>query len=429
MDFTKSKNAFEAAVTSIPGGVNSPARAFKSVGHTPLFIESASGARVRDIDGNEFLDYVGSWGPMILGHSHPQVVKAIRDACLKGTSFGAPTLAETQMAEQIKEMVPGIEMVRMVNSGTEAAMSALRLARGYTGRNLVLKFEGCYHGHSDSFLIRAGSGALTLGTPDSPGVTGGTARDTLMGAFNNIFSVESVFNQKGNEIAAVILEPVPGNMGVLIPERTFLEGLRDICTRYGALLIYDEVMSGFRLAGGGAAELYGIEPDITAFGKIIGGGLPVGAFGGKKEIMEFLAPAGSVYQAGTLSGNPLAMTAGYTTLKLLGDNPEFYTELEKKSALLEEGIRENIRKTSFPAVINRVGSMMTLFFTELERVNTFTDVMTCSTERFATYFRKCLGQGIYFPPSQFEALFVSLAHSQDDILYTIDKNYRALKAL
>ena len=429
MDFTKSKSAFEAALQSIPGGVNSPARAFKSVGHTPLFIESASGARVRDIDGNEFIDYVGSWGPMILGHSHPQVINAIRDTCLKGTSFGAPTLAETQMAEQIKDMVPGIEMVRMVNSGTEAAMSALRLARGYTGRNLVLKFEGCYHGHSDSFLIRAGSGALTLGTPDSPGVTGGTASDTLTGEFNNISSVESVFNEKGNEIAAVILEPVPGNMGVLIPERTFLEGLRDICSRYGALLIFDEVMSGFRLARGGAGELYGIEPDITAFGKIIGGGLPVGAFGGKKEIMEFLAPAGSVYQAGTLSGNPLAMAAGYTTLKLLGDNPEFYAELEKKSALLEEGLRENIRKTSFPAVINRVGSMMTLFFTQLEKVNTFSDVMTCNTERFAGYFRKCLGQGIYFPPSQFEALFVSLAHSQDDILYTIDKNYLALKSL
>jgi glutamate-1-semialdehyde 2,1-aminomutase len=429
MVFTKSQAAFEQAGKSIPGGVNSPARAFKSVGHTPLFIESAYGARIKDIDGNEFLDYVGSWGPMILGHSHPEVIGALRQVCINGTSFGAPTLLETRMAELIKEMVPGIEMVRMVNSGTEATMSALRLARGYTVRNLVLKFEGCYHGHSDSFLIRAGSGALTLGTPDSPGVTRGTAEDTLMAEFNNLAMAEDIFKDRGSELAAVILEPVPGNMGVIKPRKEFLEGIRRLCSQYGSLLIFDEVMSGFRLARGGAGEIWDIKPDITTFGKIIGGGLPVGAFGGRKEIMEYLAPSGAVYQAGTLSGNPLAMMAGYTTLDLLNRNPEYYTLLEKRSSLLEEGFRENIRKTGIPAVINRVGSMLTLFFTESAEVNTFADVMTCKTEMFASYFRNCLARGIYFPPSQFEALFVSLAHSTDDILYTIDKNYQSLKAL
>jgi glutamate-1-semialdehyde 2,1-aminomutase len=429
MDITKSKMAFTQAKMVIPGGVNSPARAFKSVGHDPLFLESASGARVKDIDGNQFLDYVGSWGPMILGHAHPGVIQAIRDTCLNGTSFGAPTIAETRMAELIREMVPGIEMVRMVNSGTEAAMSALRLARGYTGRNLVVKFEGCYHGHSDSFLIRAGSGALTLGTPDSPGVTVGTAADTLLAAFNDLSSVGRHFTENGEGIAAVILEPVPGNMGVLKPEREFLAGLRQLCSQYGSLLIFDEVMSGFRLARGGAREIYGIEPDLTIFGKIIGGGLPVGAFGGKQQIMEHLAPAGSVYQAGTLSGNPLAMAAGFATLRLLNENPQFYIDLEKKSALLEEGFNENIRKTGIPAIVNRVGSMLTLFFTHRDRVVTFADAMTCDTARFAAYFRKCLGQGIYFPPSQFEALFVSVAHTGDDILYTVEKNYQALKSL
>ncbi len=429
MIFSKSEKAFEEAKKSIPGGVNSPARAFRSVGHTPMFIASASGSRVKDIDGNEFLDYVGSWGPMILGHAPHEVIRALRDASLKGTSFGAPTLVETQMAELIREMVPGIEMVRMVNSGTEATMSALRLARGYTGRSLVIKFEGCYHGHSDSFLIKAGSGALTLGTPDSPGVTPGTAADTLLASFNDISSVENLFKSSGDMIAAVILEPVPGNMGVLLPKKEFLEGLRNLCTQYGALLIFDEVMTGFRLARGGAQEVLGVRPDLTTLGKIIGGGLPVGAFGGRKEIMEFLSPTGPVYQAGTLSGNPLAMTAGYTTLKLLNENPQYYTEIEKKSALLEEGIRENIRQSGCPAVINRAGSMLTLFFTERPEVSTFSDVMASYTGQFAAYFKKCLGHGIYFPPSQFEALFVSLAHTQDDILYTIDKNYLALRAL
>ena len=429
MDFTKSTKAFQQAKLCIPGGVNSPARAFKSVGHTPLFIESASGARIKDIDRNEFIDYVGSWGPMILGHSHPEVIESVRNICLHGTSFGAPTIIETRMAGLIKEMVAGVDLVRMVNSGTEATMSALRLARGYTGRNLVVKFEGCYHGHSDSFLIRAGSGALTHGTPDSPGVPRGTAADTLMAAFNDTASVDRLFSENRNEIAAVILEPVPGNMGVLVPEKEFLNHLRSLCSKHGALLIFDEVMSGFRLARGGAREIFGIQPDLTTFGKIIGGGLPVGAFGGKKEIMEYLAPEGPVYQAGTLSGNPVAMAAGYTTLKLLNNNPQYYTELEKKSSLLEEGLRENIRKTSFPAVVNRVGSMLTLFFTGRDKVSTFSDVMTCDTDKFAAYFRKSLGQGIYFPPSQYEAIFVSLAHTSDDILYTIDKNYHALKAL
>ncbi|MFP4367504.1 MAG: glutamate-1-semialdehyde 2,1-aminomutase [Bacteroidales bacterium] len=429
MILNRSKEAFDKARMSIPGGVNSPARAFKSVGHTPLFIERASGARITDIDGNEFIDYVGSWGPMILGHSHPQVIAAIEEISKKGTSFGAPTLIETQMAELIKEMVPGTDMVRMVNSGTEATMSALRLARGYTGKTLIVKFEGCYHGHSDSFLIRAGSGALTHGSPDSPGVTRGTAEDTLTAEFNNLSSVEKIFNEKGGEIAAVIVEPVPGNMGVIKPKKEFLEGLRDICSKHGALLVFDEVMSGFRLAPGGAQELTGVSPDLSTFGKIIGGGLPVGAFAGKKEIMEMLAPQGAVYQAGTLSGNPVAMMAGYTTLSILKKDPDHYRQLEKKSFLLEEGFKDNIRKTGVPAVVNRVGSMLTLFFTGREEVSTFSDVMTCDTGRFAAYFRKYLEKGIYLPPSQFESLFVSLAHTEEELMYTVEKNYEVLKSL
>ncbi len=334
MNFTKSNIEFNRAKKSLPGGVNSPARAFRSVGGNPVFIARAKGAKMWDIDGNEYIDYVSSWGPMIVGHADKRVIKAITDAAQNGTSYGAPTVAETELAEQIKKMKPSMDIVRMVNSGTEACMSALRLARGYTGRNKFIKFEGCYHGHADSFLIKAGSGALTLGLPDSPGVTQGTAQDTLTARYNDLEDVARLFENHGNDIAAVILEPVVGNMGVVIPDKEFLEGLRGLTQKYGALLIFDEVMTCFRLAKGGAQEYFGITPDITCLGKIIGGGLPVGAYGGPKEIMEKLAPAGPIYQAGTLSGNPLAMAAGLATLKIIDETPDFHKNLEEKSARL-----------------------------------------------------------------------------------------------
>ena len=429
MNKQNSIQAYQKAVKSIPGGVNSPVRAFSSVGGNPLFIKSAAGSKITDIDGNEYIDYVGSWGPMILGHRHPEVMKAVSDVLETGTSFGAPTEIETRVAEQIKKMVPSIEMIRMVNSGTEATMSALRLARGFTGRNLVVKFEGCYHGHGDSFLIKAGSGALTLGTPNSPGVTSGTAQDTLLASFNDINGVSELFKQYGDQIAAVILEPITGNMGVITPDNEFITGIRELCTDFGSLLIFDEVMTGFRVSGGGAQELLGVTPDITTFGKIIGGGLPVGAYGGKKEIMEKLAPLGPVYQAGTLSGNPMAMTAGLATLQLLEGNPNFYKELDKKSALLEEGLKKNLEQLSYPGVVNRVGSMFTLFFSEEQSVNSFSDVMTCDTEVFSAYFNRSLKAGIYLAPSQYEAGFVSAAHSEEDLQKTIDASYEAIKLI
>ncbi|MFB6319443.1 glutamate-1-semialdehyde 2,1-aminomutase [Saccharicrinis sp. FJH54] len=429
MQFDKSITAFEKAQKAMPGGVNSPARAFKSVKSNPVFISNAKGSKITDIDGNTYIDYVGSWGPMILGHAYEPVIEAVKEAAMRGTSYGAPTEIETSMAELIKNMVPSVEMIRMVNSGTEATMSALRLARGYTGRNLVLKFEGCYHGHGDSFLIKAGSGALTLGTPDSPGITPGTARDTLMAAYNDLEAVEKVFAEKGKDIAAVILEPVTGNMGVIRPKRSFVEGLRKLCTDHGSVLIFDEVMTGFRLSRRGAQGLCDITPDLTTYGKIIGGGLPVGAYGGKREIMEQLAPVGPVYQAGTLSGNPLAMTAGYVTLKTLNDRPELYDELEKKSDRLVTGFRNNLTELGIPAVINRVGSMFTVFFTRNEVVSSFADVQTCDTSLFADYFNGSLQQGIYYAPSQFEAVFVSMAHSDEDIEMTIKKNFEVLKGL
>ncbi len=429
MNNQKSLAAFKEAQQHIPGGVNSPVRSFRSVGGNPLFISQAAGAKVTDIDGNIYIDYVGSWGPMILGHAHPKVVESIQQTAARGTSFGAPTLAETEMAQLIKHLVPSIDSIRMVNSGTEATMSALRLARGYTNRNLVIKFEGCYHGHNDSFLIKAGSGALTFGTPDTPGVTEGTARDTLTAQFNDLDSVEQLFDKHKNKVAAVILEPVTGNMGVIVPERSFIKGLRKLCDENGTVLIFDEVMTGFRLGTGGAQALLGVTPDLTTFGKIIGGGLPVGAYGGKQEIMDLLAPKGPVYQAGTLSGNPLAMTAGITTLNLLKETPDFYENLEKTSAMLEEGLRNNLRELKMTGVINRVGSMFTLFFTEEERVNSFADVMKCDTNRFGEYFRLSLGNGIYLAPSQFEAGFVSAAHSKEDIEKTVKASYEALKKL
>ena len=429
MDYKKSIAAFAEAQKHIPGGVNSPVRSFRSVGGDPLFIASAHGSKVTDIDGNEFIDYVGSWGPMILGHTHPKVVEAIQKTAALGASFGAPTLLETEVAELIKKLVPSIGSVRMVNSGTEATMSALRLARGYTNRDLVIKFEGCYHGHNDSFLIEAGSGALTFGVPNTPGVTKGTARDTLTAKYNDLASVQRLFEQNKDKIAAVILEPVTGNMGVIIPDKEFIEGIRKLCTENKTVLIFDEVMTGFRLAKGGAQEVLGITPDLTTFGKIIGGGLPVGAYGGKQEIMDLLAPKGPVYQAGTLSGNPLAMAAGLTTLRLLDETENFYADLEKSSAMLEEGLLNNLKELQFNGVINRVGSMFTLFFTKEDSVKSLADVNKCDTGLFARYFKISLDNGIYLAPSQYEAGFVSGAHSNKDIQKTVEVSYATLKQL
>ena len=429
MQFSKSIEAFKQAQQSIPGGVNSPVRAFKSVNLNPVFIESAKGSKVVDIDGNQYTDFVSSWGPLIFGHAHPEIVSAINEAAQKGTSYGAPTLYETEMAELIVEMVPSIEKVRMVNSGTEATMSAIRLARGYTGREKIVKFIGNYHGHGDSFLIKAGSGAITLGLPDSPGVTAGNAKDTLLANYNDLASVEQLFNEDGENIAAIIVEPVAGNMGVVLPEKGFLEGLREIATKNGALLIFDEVITGFRLAKGGAQEYFNVKPDITTLGKIIGGGLPVGAYGGKKEIMDQLAPNGPIYQAGTLSGNPLAMAAGSTMLKLILNTADFYPELERKAKKLEEGIRNNLKETGIKAVLNRVGSMMTLFFTKEEKVSSYEEAMSADTTRYAKYFKLSLESGMYIAPSQFECLFVSYAHTDEDIDNIISANLNALKQL
>ncbi len=427
MKTTGSDALFERAKTRIPGGVNSPVRAFKSVGRSPLFIRRAAGSHLWDVDGNEFIDYVGSWGPMILGHAHPRVIAAVKRAAETGTSFGAPTELEVNMAELICRLIPSIEVVRMVNSGTEATMSAVRLARAVTGRNKIIKFEGCYHGHGDAFLIRAGSGALTLSVPDSPGVPPSVAGDTLSATFNNLGSVESLVDRNANDVAAVIVEPVVGNMGCVPPEKGFLEGLRSLCTHKEIILIFDEVMTGFRLAPGGAQQLYGVQPDLTTLGKIIGGGLPVGAYGGKRQLMDAVAPAGPMYQAGTLSGNPLAMAAGFETLSTILEDREFYDTLEAKSRRLAEGMDRNIRELGLPLVQNRVGSMSTLFFTR-GPVTDYRSATSSNTQRFAAYFRSMLELGIYLAPSQYEAGFVSIAHSDADIDRTIDANRRALKA-
>ncbi|ADQ80713.1 glutamate-1-semialdehyde 2,1-aminomutase [Paludibacter propionicigenes WB4] len=424
-----SKTAFKQACEVIPGGVNSPVRAFKSVGGQPVLIKKASGSRITDIDDNEYIDFIGSWGPMILGHAYPPIVEAIQQAAVLGTSYGAPTLLETEMAELIVSMMPSVEMVRMVNSGTEATMSAIRLARGVTGRSKILKFAGCYHGHGDSFLIKAGSGALTLGLPDSPGVTESTARDTLTANYNDLESVEKLFAQYANEIAAVIVEPVAANMGVVLPKNGFLEGLRKLTEDNGALLIFDEVITGFRLAPGGAQEYFGVMPDITTMGKIIGGGLPVGAYGGKKEIMLQLAPAGPIYQAGTLSGNPLAMAAGIVMLKTLKENSDIYSKLARHAEMLENGLKEGLDKAGIKGVVNRVGSLLTLFFTENDSVESFEDVMTSDKDRYAKFFRLSLEAGIYMAPSQFEAVFISNAHTDEDILATIAAAQEAMKQL
>ena len=429
MNIENSTIEYKKACEIIPGGVNSPVRAFKSVGGNPILIASAKGSKTKDIDGNEYIDYVSSWGPMILGHAYQPIIETIQKAAENGTSYGAPTVLETKMAELIVEMVPSVEMVRMVNSGTEATMSAIRLARGYTGKDKIIKFAGCYHGHGDSFLIKAGSGAVTLGLPDSPGVTENIAKDTLTADYNNLASVEALFNEYKNEIAAVIVEPVAGNMGVVEPKLDFLKGLRDLCTKHATVLIFDEVITGFRLAKGGAQEYYGITPDLTTLGKIIGGGLPVGAYGGKKEIMLKLAPVGPIYQAGTLSGNPLAMAAGITMLETLKNNPSIYTELDRKAEKLANGLRENLKKAGINGVINRVGSLMTLFFTDLEKVESFDDVMQSNKERYGKYFHLSLEAGIYLAPSQFEAAFISNAHTDEDIEKTIEASLAAMKQL
>ena len=429
MNFSKSIAAFERAQKCIPGGVNSPVRAFKSVGMNPVFVKKAKGTTITDLDGNQYIDCLASWGPMLFGHAHERILNAIGEAALKGTSFGAPSEYETEMAELIIKMVPSVEMVRMVSSGTEATMSAIRLARGYTGREAFVKFAGNYHGHGDSFLIKAGSGAMTLGIPNSPGITRGTAKDTLMAEYNNLASVEALFREKGNEIAAVILEPVAGNMGVVVPTKEFLQGLRDLTTKYGALLIFDEVITGFRLAKGGAQEYFGIMPDLTTLGKIIGGGLPVGAYGGRKEIMEMMAPVGPVYQAGTLSGNPLAMAAGIAMLTMIEETKDLYSELERKASRLEAGILKNLKVTGVKGVVNRVGSMMTLFFTDSKQVTNIEEAMTSDTNKYADYFKLSLEKGIYLAPSQFECLFVSYAHTNEEIDTIIAANLTALEQL
>lgn len=423
----KSQKFFEEAKKYIPGGVNSPVRAFRSVGMSPLYIESGKGSKVYDVDGNTYIDYVLSWGPLILGHAHPTVVQALQAATEKGTSFGAPTHLETEMAKLVTNILPSVEVVRMVNSGTEATMSALRLARGYTKRNKILKFEGCYHGHADSLLIKAGSGVATLALPDSPGVPSDVASHTITVPYNDIDSVKIAFERYGEELAAVIVEPIAGNMGVVPPLPGFLEGLREITEKYGTLLIFDEVMTGFRVDYHCAQGRFGVIPDLTTLGKVIGGGLPVGAYGGKREIMEQIAPAGPIYQAGTLSGNPLAMTAGYTTLSELG-KPGVYEELERKAMRLEEGIAQNCREVGIPFTINRVGSMVCLFFTDQQVVN-YEGAKTSDLERFAKYFRNMVEAGVSLPPSQFEGMFLSTEHSDQDIEFTIEANRKALQNL
>ncbi|MRR58568.1 MAG: glutamate-1-semialdehyde-2,1-aminomutase [Deltaproteobacteria bacterium] len=413
MKHDRSAALFDKARKIIPGGVNSPVRAFTSVGSQPLFIERASGSKMFDADGNEFIDYVGSWGPMIVGHCHPKVVAAVTAAMEKGSSFGAPTELEVQLAEMVVAAVPSIEMVRMVSSGTEATMSAIRLARAYTGRDAIIKFAGCYHGHADSLLAKAGSGAATFGVPDSPGVPADFARHTLIAEFNDLASVQTLVAENRGKVACIIIEPIAGNMGTVAPRQGFLQGLRDLCDREKIVLIFDEVMSGFRVAYGGAQELYGITPDLTTLGKIIGGGLPVGAFGGKREIMELLSPSGSVYQAGTLSGNPLAMTAGIATLEILQEEG-FYQRLEEKSAKVADAIRRAAADVGYPIYSTRVGSMLCVFFTKHE-VHDWTTAADCDTVAYGRYFRAMLDQGIYLAPSQFETAFVSLAHSAEDI--------------
>jgi glutamate-1-semialdehyde 2,1-aminomutase len=403
----------------MPGGVNSPVRAFRAVGMEPVFIRRGYGSKIWDEDGNEYIDYVLSWGPLILGHSHPEVVEAIKNQVEKGTSFGACTLLEVLLAEEIVRSIPSVEVVRLVNSGTEATMSAIRLARGYTKRKYIIKFAGCYHGHSDGLLIKGGSGLVTFGVPDSAGVPEEIAGLTIVAPYNNEEKVAEIFAEKGDEIAAVIVEPVAGNMGVVPPKKGFLEALREITKKYGALLIFDEVITGFRLSYSGAQGYYGIEPDLTTLGKIIGGGLPVGAYGGREEIMRLVSPEGPVYQAGTLSGNPLATAAGYATLKVLSENPGIYDKMERLAEKLCRGLKEIMERAKIPVFINRAGSMLTMFFTG-EEVKDYDSALKADTTMYAAFFREMLKRGVYLPPSQFESVFLSAAHTEEDVEKTLE---------
>ncbi|MCQ2975545.1 MAG: glutamate-1-semialdehyde 2,1-aminomutase [Bacteroidales bacterium] len=429
MNINTSISEFSRAKQHIASGVNSPVRAFKNVNSSPIFVKSAKGAYITDVDDSKYIDFVCSWGPMILGHAHERVTEAVKKAAERGTSYGAPTIQESEMAEQINKMMPNIELVRMVNSGTEATMSAIRLARAYTKRDMFIKFEGCYHGHGDSFLIKAGSGAITLGLPDSPGVTKGTAKDTLIATYNDAQSVKKLFEQYPNQIAAVIVEPVGGNMGVVTPKNDFLKQLREITNQNNALLIFDEVITGFRIAKGGAAEYFGVKPDLVTLGKIIGGGLPVGAYGGKREIMNMIAPDGPVYQAGTLSGNPLAMAAGLETLKIIDEDPDFYNKLNKKADFLVEGFSNNAKQAGIDVAVNRCGSMMTFFFNSLKEINNYNDAIKSDTKLYAKYFLNMINQGIWIAPSQFECTFVSAAQTFDDLQKAVDANAKALKLI
>ena len=421
---TKSQELFERAQKTIPGGVNSPVRAFRSVGGTPIFMERAKGAYMYDADGKRYIDYINSWGPMILGHAYEPVVKAIQEKALQSTSFGAPTELEIEMAELIASMAPNVDMVRMVSSGTEACMSALRLARGFTGRNKFIKFEGCYHGHADAFLVKAGSGVATLNIQTIPGVTAGVSMDTLTAPYNDLDAVQQLVAKNAGQIAAIIIEPVAGNMGCIIPEHGFMEGLREICDMEGIVLIFDEVMTGFRLAPGGAQERLGVRADLVTYGKVIGGGMPVGAFGGRRDIMQHIAPLGNVYQAGTLSGNPIAMIAGYTMLKTLKDNPSIYKELDEKTEYLHKGLEKALSKGKTPYVINRFGSMISVHFSD-KPVNNFVSAASADNTFFNKFFHSLLSNGIYLPPSAFETWFISTALSKEDI----DETVRVVESL
>lgn len=428
MIFEKSKEIYEEGIKYIPGGVNSPVRAFKSVETTPVMIKSAKGTKLTDEDGNEYIDFIGSWGPAVFGHSNEELLSGIDEHLKNGLTYGLPTGIEVEMAKLMVEAYPAIDMVRMVNSGTEATMSAIRVARGYTKRKKIVKFEGCYHGHSDSLLVKSGSGTITYGVPTSLGVPEEIVENTIVARFNDIEEIEKIFQEQGKEIACIIVEPVAGNMGLVPGDKEFLETLRKLCTEFGAVLIFDEVITGFRIAYGGAAEVYGIEPDMACFGKIIGGGFPVGAYGGKREIMEMVSPLGGVYQAGTLSGNPIAMHLGVKSLNMLKENPKVYDELEEKAIFIEEEFKKNIEETKAKAKIVRFKDMLTLFFGEGEFKN-YDDVMKCDTNMYGKYFKKMLEKGIMLPPAQFECIFLSAAHSEEDLEKLVKANLEALREL
>ena len=425
---TLATELFTEAKTVIPGGVNSPVRSFSGVGGTPVYIDHAQGAYIFDSENKRYIDYVGSWGPMILGHAHPDVIAAVKEAADNGLSFGAPTELETKMAKKVCELIPSIDLVRMVSSGTEATMSAIRLARGFTGRDKIIKFEGCYHGHADSLLVKAGSGALTLGVPSSPGVPAALAAETITLSYNDSDAVKQTFAEIGEQIACIIVEPVAGNMNCIPPVPGFLETLRHVCDEYGSVLIFDEVMTGFRVALGGAQQVYNVTPDLTTLGKVIGGGMPVGAFGGKREIMEYIAPLGGVYQAGTLSGNPIAMAAGLKTLELISA-PNFFNDLTAKTQQFVNAMQQRAKEAGIPMAVNTVGGMFGLFFTEAEKVSSFAQVMQCNQERFKVFFHAMLEQGVYLAPSAFEAGFVSAAHTDVDLEQTLDAASTVFKQL